>query len=548
MKTYTEEKRIRPDILTAAVYLAIAVMMLYAVICQRIYGDKGAFFTAAPLSFYMFFYCLLVFAAQKAVYIMVRLRARRSQYLNAQTNMERSVRVFGITGLVAGILIIGGSFSLAGKVLGADRGFFQMILVGVAIILLGGQGVLRGYLQGIGYTKPIVLADGLIAIFSLVTGIISVELLYKYGVKVNDLFHVDEFSAVYGSAGMIVGILIGSFVGFVQIIISYSLRKNEIAEFVKSGAPRYLDNKNDVLTGIRPIMILYCTPALMLFVDQCAYVIFTRKVHEDVDYISQFGIFSGRIVTSVCLFSILCCIPFIKKWNGVMARIERDELEGGRARYKVLMRYFNMLVIPVTVFCFALSETVQTALFGKTNELAGSLMLPGALAIFLCSFAIMFSWLLNHMGKSVIIMLNIGISWAVHIAGLIILMMVLDLGVMGLVISFILAFVVYDLLCFFMIGKMLKYQQDHIKCVLLPLASSVAAGLLVFLLNMLLVNVIGEVLTILLCVVVFWGVFMLVMIFTRGLMAHELVKVPLGFIFEGLARNFIHDRYYEGEI
>ena len=58
MKTYTEEKRIRPDILTAAVYLAIAVMMLYAVICQRIYGDKGAFFTAAPLSFYMFFYCL----------------------------------------------------------------------------------------------------------------------------------------------------------------------------------------------------------------------------------------------------------------------------------------------------------------------------------------------------------------------------------------------------------------------------------------------------------------------------------------------------------
>ena len=546
MKTYTEEKRIRPDILTAAVYLSIAVMMLYAVICQRIYGDKGAFFTAAPLSFYMFFYCLLVFAAQKAVYIMVRLRARRSQYLNAQANMERSVRVFGITGLVAGILIIGGSFSLSGRVLGAERGFFQLVLVGVAIILLGGQGVLRGYLQGIGYTKPIVIADALVAFFSMVSGIIAVEILYRYGLKVNGLFHGDEFSAVYGSAGMIVGILVGAFVGFVQIIISYSLRKNEISEFVKSGAPRYLDNKNDVLTGIRPIMVLYCTPALMLFVDQCAYVIFTRKAHADADYISQFGVFSGRIVNCVCLLSVLCCIPFIKKWNGVMARIERDELEGGRARYKVLMRYFNMLVIPVSVFCFALSETVQTAFFGKSNDLAGKLMLPGALSIFLCSFAIMFSWLLNHMGKSVIIMLNIGISWAVHIAGLILFVMVFDLGIMGVLISVILAFVSYNLLCFFMLGKMLKYKQDHIKCVLLPLASSVAAGLIVFLLNKLLVNIIGDLLTMLLGIVVFWVIFMLVMIFTRGIMAHELSKVPLGFIFEGLARNFVHDRYYEG--
>ncbi len=546
MKTYTEEKRIRPDILTASVYIAITAMMLYAVICQKIYGDKGAFFSAAPLSLYLLFYCLFVFATQKAVYIMVRLRARRSQYLNAQTNMVRSVRVFGISAVLIGLLIIGGSFTLSGKLFGAERGFFQMMISGAAIILLGGQGVLRGYLQGVGYTKPIVIADVVIAVFSMISGIIIVECLYHYGLRVNDLLHVDEFSAVYGSAGMMAGILIGSLVGCIHTIISYNLRKSEIATFVKGGAPRYLDNKNDVLTGIRHIMVLYCTPALMVLVDQCAYMLFTRRFHEDVDYISEFGVFAGRIVTSVGLISILCCIPFIKKWNRVMARIERDELEGARDRFKVLMRFFNVLLIPVSVFVFALSGTVQTVIFGKTSEAANNLMLPSALVIFLLGFGIMFSWLLNHMGKSVIILLNVGIGWAAHVGGLVLLMMLFNLGIMGIVFSWILALLMYDLLCFLMLGKMLKYRQDHFKCVLLPLVSAAASGFVVFLLNMLLANRIGEVLTFLICIAIFYAVYMLIMIVTRGLMAHELRKVPLGFLFEGLARSITHDRYYEG--
>ena len=249
------------------------------------------------------------------------------------------------------------SYLISQRLLGAGRGFFQLIIAGAAILFLGPQGVLRGYLQGIGYTKPIVISDMLIALTSAVSGIIAVVILYGYGLKVNELFHVDEFSAVYGSLGMMAGILLGSIVGFVQIIVSYMLRKKEIAEFVKSGAPRYLDNKNDVLTTIRPLLLLYCTPALMTFADQCVYVFFTMKKHPDVDYMTNYGIYAGRILTSIIMISMLCCVPFIKRWNQVMARIERDELEGARSRYKGLMKLFNSLVIPASIFVLAMSDT-----------------------------------------------------------------------------------------------------------------------------------------------------------------------------------------------
>ena len=93
MKTYTEEKRIRPDILTAALYWSVVIMMLYNIISVRIFGDKGAYFSTGPLTLYFFLYISFVLAVQKAVYIMVRLRARRSQFINAEINMQRSLDI-----------------------------------------------------------------------------------------------------------------------------------------------------------------------------------------------------------------------------------------------------------------------------------------------------------------------------------------------------------------------------------------------------------------------------------------------------------------------
>ena len=546
MKTYTEEKRIRPDVLTGCVYLAFAFIMVYSIVCYRIYGENGAFFSALPFSIYIFAYCALVLAVQKAVYIMVRIRARRSQYLNAETNMHRSMNVFVVLSLLIGLLFIGISFITARNLLGSDRGFFQIIIAGAAILFLGPQGVLRGYLQGLGYTKPIAISDLLIALSTFVSGIIAVVVLYNYGLKVNDLFHVSELSAIYGCTGMIFGIFVGTIVGFIQIIVSFFLRKKEISEFVKSGAPRYLDNKNDVLSGIRPLLLLYCAPAFVVFLDQCVYLITTRKNDPESDYMNSYGIYSGRIIPTILLLSILCCIPFIKKWNRVMARIERDELEGACARYKTLMRMFNALVIPVSIFVFVLSETVMTTIFGKSNSLSASLMMPGGIVIFFVSFAIFFSWLLIHMGKSIVLVMDIGIGFAIHVALMIVLCVVLKLGVMGILLSVLLALALYDALSFFFISKMLKYRQDHLKCVLLPVISSAVAGLLVFLLNKLLINLIGDILTFIICVVIFFVSYMLAMIVLRGFSVHELKNIPFGKFFEGVAARLQQDRYYEG--
>ena len=546
MKTYSEEKRIRPHILTAAVYLAVLIMMVYFIVAVRICGEKGVIFAVGPFFIYAVFYCSFVLAVQKAVYIMVRLRARRSQFHNAETNMLRSMRIFSISSLVAGGLLIALSYTLCSVVLGTDRGFIQLIIAGASIVFLGVQGVLRGYLQGIGYTKPIVLSDLLIALVSIVSGTIAVGVMYNYGLKVNKLLHANEFSAVYGSTGLMAGIFIGSLVGFIQTVISYHLRKAEIQAFVKNGAPRYLDNKNDVLAGIRPLMPLYATPALAVLVDLCFYCIFTKKMHKDIDYMASFGIYAGYVICTIALFALICTLPYIKSMNRVMARIERDEFEGARDRYRRLIRFSNMFIIPVSVFVFATAETILIVLFGKSNALDNSLLSLGGLMIMCASHAIMSSWLLNHMGKSVAALVNLGIGWAFHIILLVLFVWPLNMGVMGVLLSGILAVGIYDAFCYLMISRVLHHHHEWMMSFVLPLASAAAAGLVVFLLNKLLINVIGDILTLIVCALIFWLVYMLVMVVTGGLLAHELKRVPFGNLFYGISTAIRRDRYEEG--
>ncbi len=535
MKSHTEEKRIRPDILTGAVFFSAALMFVFGIVTQRVFGNIGAFFAAGPMALYLFFYLALVLSVQKAVYIMVRLRARRSQYLNAEANMQRSMRIFGITGVISGALVMALSYTMANSLFGAQRGFFQILFAGAAVLFLGIQGVLRGYLQGIGYTRPIMLSDLIIAAVTFVTGTVFTIILYSYGLKVNDLFHIDEFASVYGSVGMMAGVLAGAIAGFIHILISFQVRKNEISEFVKTGAPRYLDNKNDVLTGIRPIILLYATPALMIFADQCFYCIYNARFHADSDYRSVYGIFAGRVLYTTALLAVLCCIPFLKSLNRVMARFERDELEGARERFRFFVRHASMLFMPVTVFVFAVNGTLLTAVFGKSSALASGLIMLGSLIIYLAAFAVCFSWLISHMGKSVASMLNIGIGWGVHVICLVLFVAVLNMGAYGLELAIIIPFLVYDLLCFLEISKVLSYKKELLRNFLLPAASAAIAGIVVFLLNNLTVNVIGDILTLLMCIVIYWFVYMLVMIVLRGVRLHELNKIPFGSIFMGIA-------------
>lgn len=545
MKSYTEEKRIRPDILTSVVLGAVIIMMIYKITGNRIYGDLGSGFTAAPFALFYMFYVGIVLAVQKAVWLMVRIRARRSQYLNAEANMKRSFRLFLFVSVVIGILLASFSFFLAKNLFVSGRGYLQFVIVAVSVLLLGAQGVCRGYLQGLGYTKPIVIADMLFAVTSIITGTVASLFMYSYGLKVNELFHVKEYSAIYGAYGSMIGLLVASVVCLIQILISYSMRKIEIAGIIKNGAPRYLDNKNDVFSSIRIILYLYVTPAMMSLAGEIIFMTLHKKDVTGTELLLEYGILSGKIYPLIIILALLCCLPFIKTWNRVMARIERDEYEVARDRLKKLIRYSSVMFVPISVLVLTLSGTINVAVFGKSTSTTDSLLTLASPLVLLICIAVFGSWLMNHMGKSLLLVINLSICWAVYIIGCIVFMMVFKLGLYGILLADIVTFSIYDIISFSMIFKMLKYRQEFLRTFLIPLAASAGAGLVVYVINVIFVNLIGDALTLIICILVFWIIYMLIIIVLKRIKTYELRYIPLGNIFSGISRRLQRDEFEE---
>ena len=131
MKTYTEEKRIRPDILTGAVYWSLVLILVFNILIVRICGDKALGFGIGPLFTYYVFYSFFVLSVQKAVWAMVRLRARRSQFINADSNMKKSLRIFSVVGIALALIVAFGAFSFTKNIFANTRGYFLYIIVAI---------------------------------------------------------------------------------------------------------------------------------------------------------------------------------------------------------------------------------------------------------------------------------------------------------------------------------------------------------------------------------------------------------------------------------
>ena len=96
-----------------------------------------------------------------------------------------------------------------------------------------------------------------------------------------------------------------------------------------------------------------------------------------------------------------------------------------------------------------------------------------------------------------------------------------------------------------MIFKMLKYRQELVRTFCIPLIGAAISGLVLFLINLLLVNIIGEVLTMLGGALIYTVLYMILLIFLRGIKTHELHKIPFGRLFVGLSEKIQKELIYE---
>ena len=171
-------------------------------------------------------------------------------------------------------------------------------------------------------------------------------------------------------------------------------------------------------------------------------------------------------------------------------------------------------------------------------RIGSPLIVFGAVAMFL-------SWLLNHMGKTILTTVCLALSWAVHVALLIAFTVLLKLGVYGLMLASLVSVIFYCLSSFFMLKKMLKYNFNFAKNFGKPLFAAAVAGFVIFLINKLFINLVGDILTFVICFVVFYFGYLFAMVFLGEFNRNSLKKIPFGFVYNGFVPRNSRDYYEE---
>ena len=101
-----------------------------------------------------------------------------------------------------------------------------------------------------------------------------------------------------------------------------------------------------------------------------------------------------------------------------------------------------------------------------------------------------------------------------------------NIGLYGVLIPVLVSFLVYDVLSLAIFKKMLKARYDLAINFGRTLAASAVAGFAIFLIDMAFSKKIGEILTLIICVPVFYFAYLAIMVIIGGIDTRELKGIP----------------------
>lgn len=498
---------------------------------QHIFGDKGNGYYAAAYSVYSIMLIISCYSLPLAVSKAVSSKISKRQYKSAQRvfqcAMVFALTMGGITFLVCEFL---GDF-LAEHVMEEPMGAMALKVLGPALLTVSVMGVFRGYFQGLGTMMPTAISQILEQIFVLIGSIAGTYILYNYGGKVGALFHNEDYAPAYGAAGASIGPVLGSVVGLLFLAFVYALYRKG----TKNRSSRDANGRVDGYPQIFKLIILTIIPVLLSstvynisdVIDTSIYgKIMVAKGLGDVKT-DIWGVYTGKykvlVNVPIALANAMCSsiVPVLTK---LMVREEY-----GRAKEKIgqAMRFTMIVAFPSAVGLAVLARPIISMLFKGEVDMAVNMLHIGSVSVVFFAISTLTNGVLQGINRMKVPVRNAAISLAIHIVFLYVTLQ-LGMGINAVIYANILFAAIVCVLNALAIRKYMHYNQELVRTFAIPAVASVAMGIVIGLLNMLLSKAVGNVVTVFVGISVGAVVYFVVLILLKGVNERDLKAMPGG--------------------
>ncbi|MDE7478319.1 MAG: polysaccharide biosynthesis protein [Lachnospiraceae bacterium] len=508
---------------------------------EHIIGDKGNGFYSAAYEVYSMMLIISCYSLPLAVSKVVSSKMSKKQYKSA----ERAFQCAMIFAVVAGgitffVCEVFGDF-LAADVMLEPMSAMALKVLGPALLIVSVMGVFRGYFQGLGTMMPTAVSQILEQVFVLIGSVVGARILYNYGEKVGVLHHNVDFAPAYGAAGASIGPVLGSVIGFLFLAFVFAAyRKGSKKRSIRDAGGRtdsYSQIFKLILMTILPVLLSTTVYNISNVLDIRIYnSVMIQKGLEDVRTYN-WGVYSGkyRVLVNVPIaLANAMCSSIVPVLTGLMVREEY-----GRAKDRIgqAMRFTMMVAIPSAVGLTVLARPIISMLFRGEVDMAVNMLHIGSVSVVFYTMSTLTNGVLQGINRMQIPVRNAAISLVIHIVFLYATLQA-GMGINAVVYANILFAVVVCILNALSIRRYLKYNQEIVRTFVVPAIASAAMGVVLWLINMLLSKVAGNVITVFIGIIIGVTVYFALLILLKGVNEHDLRSMPGGRTVLVVAKKF----------
>lgn len=545
MNVQSTTKNLKNKIVFSAGLLSYALLLFIRIPLSRFIGDEGIGLFAPAFEAYFLTTLVTGYGMSRAMAGMIRFRVRRERYRNAKKVFHTAFVMNFLLGLILGALFLVCSAWIADVLSLEHLSRVAVLAAAPAVFLAALLGAFRGYFNGHGrgaFTAYSMLVE---KVAMLAGAILCGRAFHSYGEKVAALLQVEAHTYAFSALGAMVGVVLSQAVTLLYLVFLYVVYagalKGRPGQDGSKRAETSFEIQRMLLVNLVPLAVVAVVSNLFMLVDQ-RFLNYCMNVTEQGNTrTATWGAYYGKFAPLVGMGAAVSCLFVHGLTNKICAAYERGEAYDARERMGKAMRAASMAAFPTAVYLAVLARPFSSLCYGRAvsqariSALAGWLQKGTALVV-LFTFCFLFGQLMYKLRMIFELLLVTVVSFAVHLAGGYFMTQRGHMGVEGLLCALLLFFGIYLAGAFYLLNKKLKYRPDWTMLVF-PLAAAAVSGLVVYLLNRLLYQAVGAVITILAAVSVGLFLYILGLMLLRVVGEAELQRIPLGSLFIMIGKN-----------
>lgn len=515
-------------------------LLIFRIPVSRIIGDNGCGYLSGAFELFWCLTTLFGAGLYATMSGMMRDRIRRNQHANAGLIFRLAKSYTFICSIVILVILTLLHVSIGNRLFMDPGSRISLLFVGLSVFLGLIVNLNIGYLIGTGNRRAAIIGEVFYGLSMGIGMLLGSVIGIRTGGKIAALLRNEEVSAIYGATGAMIGICAGEFISMVLFVTMTLIYQRSFRHIMRSEENRRLEGPSDVAGKLFGGIFIDGIGELILYLPVLISIIIYRRYGTSVgmsDVGEAVGAFFSKYIVVTGVLFCLAVFPIQSSLKGIAAAYSDSDDQLCADRISVILARIIYFTVPAVVFVTMLSQLIITTIFTGRTTTAVALLNSGTFVVFIYSIAFLLISVLDRLGYSREMVIVGAISLVVGTVISYLLVTKKEAGFLGCVYGVMISMALCIIVCSIII---LRNYPMHFKLVyhlVLPLVISGIIGLIIKLVSEPLSKAVGNILTLIICIVPAWLIYNTACLFFKVVSPKAMKRKLLGSVFVRIGQD-----------